>query len=1433
MSLLDLSHQSHDEDEDDDDRSNEYYEEGDEEGYSDEVHSSVSIDSNIDFSINYALNNFVATVEGQANVTRNDALHLRDDSNAYWWLVQVLKDNQIGYIPAELIETPFERLARLNQHKNIYLAASTANEQAQGSRLQLRNHSPSAVSRSSSEASRTSKSPEGIKFAEPTYVDHPGFQKEWDDDDDDDEEDNEEQEEEDEEFMEGEEGEANECSDEEEATQESETTEDLMGEGYGLSYQDRTLMDDEVSSSDHRHEAIQKMMMEPDDGMSWDDHSVANASSGLAPSAPIYAADNPNQSPSSVNTHESPSSSNSGSSIIGTSLQTSLSRQTSAASIRSEQSPTTKRVLLPSEQIAASNTAHQAKIAESNNPYHQNLSSSPQQPSSLRPTSTDDFLEQVLENGETRKIHATPRVARVEGPPRFYPSGSDTNLLDALSSPGRKRVAIENTSRFEDESPEEEEDGKESADHGSLSEGESGRNATRKIKRSDSEEGIKKKAGGVFVNFFKKKDKKDRGISSSTVVSPGSDETSPIDARSSSDEISTKSSTGTPQFENAFSPAESPASADPEKPRRDVRTPPSVSGSPSAAVSPLALRLQQKDQEQQAMYQKYLTSSSKTSIDQGLASSSYGTQAAATIAQSFSTHRNTRASINPHPRPGSLLISPTVGSTSSLMKNDRSSGSQMLSVLRVFAGHEINSDSTFKTVLLNDTTTTSELLRQAIQRFRLDSLGATEQYILTIKGIDGEETILGSEGHPLIVFNRLQEEDESLVVPRIRRGSVGSISSVTSNLSLHPAIARLGDYSDDSQVKLYLNKRTANDSVSVNSFISAIDSLSQEPLSTFPGSVPSGRFTLQIAIHISDLPENMVFDPNSEAILSQSEMRKQTPLSPSSPPSSSFNALPGDRKRYILLPTNTTIAEAIEVALERFGITDGVVDGGDDVEDKPSKRKSQTRARYKLALKAPGQDDEAVLSPSAKVIDYYSVPPNLKSPPTMDPRERRRSREVSLATPEDLLSTDPVFILRRAQKPNSPSKSQRRSRGSTVMDFSSDGHIGKSSLDSRNGDHSQFSSVSTASAYEPSPQVSPVAAQFLAPPLSIQETIAAQRAASKASQFAVLSASTNASLGVDVVISNKGTIRSSRSLDGTERSDKIRYSYIEPDGATEYDISELVEQEWTPAESKISSDKLQPKTSHRAISPFVEDVLEVALDRPQNAIDADSKADAELDEKIDRVLQKVRDGSVRPVTSSRPPLSSVPSYLALGPVADQKTVFSKAEAPHEAIVSSSSSVRDQSSIETNLIPAQSPLIFGSETVTPTTTSRNLPISNGAPLAGDVFRSNSSAFSQMVVTRDDFGIKNMLALINVRAREPTLKNLRKSMIQNPTGSLLGGAKGTDEIENLLFGKKIWDNGPVFEGKLELMEFQGRLDDFDKELDVLMDGVMRLAAGASSL
>ncbi|KAJ5554120.1 hypothetical protein N7513_004079 [Penicillium frequentans] len=124
----------------------------------DKISSSPSIDDeDIDFEFVYALHNFVATVDGQANAAKGDTMVLLDDSNSYWWLVRVVKDGSIGYLPAEHIETPTERLARLNKHRNVDLSATMLGDNNEKSKNPLKK----AMRR------RNAKT---VNFAPPTYI---------------------------------------------------------------------------------------------------------------------------------------------------------------------------------------------------------------------------------------------------------------------------------------------------------------------------------------------------------------------------------------------------------------------------------------------------------------------------------------------------------------------------------------------------------------------------------------------------------------------------------------------------------------------------------------------------------------------------------------------------------------------------------------------------------------------------------------------------------------------------------------------------------------------------------------------------------------------------------------------------------------------------------------------------------------------------------------------------------------------------------------------------------------------------------------------------------------------------------------------------------------------------------------------------------------
>ncbi|KAK4694060.1 hypothetical protein P7C71_g3454, partial [Lecanoromycetidae sp. Uapishka_2] len=115
----------------------------------------------IDFEFVYALHTFVATVEGQANATKGDTMVLLDDSNSYWWLVRVVKDSSIGYLPAEHIETPLERLARLNKHRNLDLSQTMLGDEEEKKSGNPLNPLKKAMKR------RNAKT---VQFTAPSYV---------------------------------------------------------------------------------------------------------------------------------------------------------------------------------------------------------------------------------------------------------------------------------------------------------------------------------------------------------------------------------------------------------------------------------------------------------------------------------------------------------------------------------------------------------------------------------------------------------------------------------------------------------------------------------------------------------------------------------------------------------------------------------------------------------------------------------------------------------------------------------------------------------------------------------------------------------------------------------------------------------------------------------------------------------------------------------------------------------------------------------------------------------------------------------------------------------------------------------------------------------------------------------------------------------------
>lgn len=482
----------------------------------------------------------------------------------------------------------------------------------------------------------------------------------------------------------------------------------------------------------------------------------------------------------------------------------------------------------------------------------------------------------------------------------------------------------------------------------------------------------KKKKGGLFSGLFggNKKEKKDKSSSATSTDGSSVDfgRASSESGRSSNQHsiaaadpttISPVTATALQQQGLASSMRNS---AEPKHlAQQQQQSSQTSSFSQHSQISQHASQLRQRDQQQQALYKQYLTHSPSSPPE---ASPNYGLQtlsAVMPVSSSFNSSAGSGGGLglpSSRPRPGSLVLSPADGQ-----------GVPELSVIRVFAGKNVQTEATFKTVLLNTSTTSSDLVRQAIQRFRLPTAEDEKDYYLTMKQVEGSSAILRPDEHPLGVFETLVEA--AMELPKVKRSSVGSISSVASNLSMHPAIKKLSmnDFTDDSAVKFYLNRK-GDESIDGSLMGDDGDETLLADMSLDPDglrslqqhlsgtgsnlnnvnsdrfSSPSFRFALQLVIYPEDLPDDMVFDPLTEAIVFKHTLRDRSQSSITSSPGISHSM----RRKVFMFPKNVTVAEVIELGLERFGILEGVVDGGDEIEDKLTKRRSNVRVRYGLTV---------------------------------------------------------------------------------------------------------------------------------------------------------------------------------------------------------------------------------------------------------------------------------------------------------------------------------------------------------------------------------------------------------------------------------------------------------------------------------------------------
>jgi hypothetical protein len=510
---------------------------------------------------------------------------------------------------------------------------------------------------------------------------------------------------------------------------------------------------------------------------------------------------------------------------------------------------------------------------------------------------------------------------------------------------------------------------------------------------------------------------------------------------------------------------------------------------------------------------------------------------------------------------------------------------------------------------------------------------------------------------------------------------------------------------------------------------------------------------------------------------------------------------------------------------------------------------------------------ERALFPSSKLLEAYTIPPKMRPVERSTTKEqRRRSRDVSLSLGDvgEVLPTDPVFILRRV----GPRLLVARTMTPGTLQ------------------HQQ-------QRQHASPDVTPRASSGSMNPKSPQEIIAAQRAASRATQEALISAQENQSRGVDVVLRDKGTIRSSRLLE-PNGVDYMRYSYIDDDGET-YDISELLEAEWGQ-EAAESPETFSPPTLTRqatdqsvyvtapstpmegferpilggppmprpsSMASGSQDLLHTVLQRSAG------QPDARLEEKLARVIDKAKAGSIKSSTSMdsveaiRPVVTSsamggrttptndgrsTPSYpqtqsgYASGRTTPQAKPLSPLPEGREADLTPRSSSRQnyhntaatvnriisrhrqQPSIASIMSDLSAPNHHGDDEEqdspqTATSSTHPTPPSsrNGGIYRRAVSTSPSPTPRVPIAYSDDFGIKALLATVEARARD--MGPVRKVQLRE-----------SDEVERYLVGDKVDMETVHPEIRGCFTGVQSRLDRFDEDVDDLLALVGRRKASA---
>ncbi|CAG8515520.1 9039_t:CDS:2, partial [Scutellospora calospora] len=292
------------------------------------------------------------------------------------------------------------------------------------------------------------------------------------------------------------------------------------------------------------------------------------------------------------------------------------------------------------------------------------------------------------------------------------------------------------------------------------------------------------------------------------------------------------------------------------------------------------------------------------------------------------------------------------------------------------------------------------------------------------------------------------------------------------------------------------------------------------------------------------------------------------------------------KEKILIVPVNATVRQIIEKAMDKIGITEGIVDDGGRIHD----NKNNDKLLYRLMVIVDGE--EKLVNPNADIVSVYPKPPDIRHF-SMD------SIDSASSTGLDYRPDESIFVLRLLK----PEDRQQRAMPSAdeVKRYTQAIEIKVNNQESRDIEEEEE--------------------------LSKKLLIERQRQYSKEKQNSIISSKKNQEQGVDIV-TDMGAIRSSRVF-----GNRVRYSFISAGGDT-VDISKLIEDMWgddellndqmdnlsplDQSDGNVDSLTVDVKQQRRRSTTQEVDILEKLMTN-QNSGEL-------VGNKIDQVLKKVKAG---------------------------------------------------------------------------------------------------------------------------------------------------------------------------------------------------------------